>query len=101
MFQINYLHKNSFYYHNNINPICSNVCIPNLASSGEYVPVLVDHSDELPCRGVYYLHHGLQRRIRITVVHDKSSNLKWKDVKELVVGRIRYVAFLGYAKIYS
>ena len=62
-----------------------------VASSGEYVPVLVDHSDELPCRGVYYLHHGLQRRIRITLVHDKATNLKWKDVKELVVGRIRYV----------
>ena len=60
-----------------------------LASSGEYVPVLVDHCDELPCRGVYYLHHGLQRRIRITLVHDKSSSIKWKDVRELVVGRIR------------
>ena len=53
--------------------------------------MLVDHSDELPCRGVYYLHHGLQRRIRITLVHDKATNLKWKDVKELVVGRIRFV----------
>ena len=38
-----------------------------LASSGEYVPVMVDHSDDLPCRGVYFLHHGLQRRIRITI----------------------------------
>ena len=37
------------------------------ASSGEYVPVMVDHSDDLPCRGVYFLHHGLQRRIRITI----------------------------------
>ena len=38
-----------------------------VASSGEYVPVMVDHSDDLPCRGVYFLHHGLQRRIRITI----------------------------------
>ena len=60
------------------------------ASSGEYVPVLVDHSDELPCRGQYYLHHGLQRRIRITLVHTSTSDLKWKDVREVVVGRIRY-----------
>ena len=59
------------------------------ASSGEYVPVLVDHSDDLPCRGQYFLHHGLQRRIRITVVHDTSPDLRWKDVRELVVGRIR------------
>ncbi|XP_059085129.1 kinesin-like protein unc-104 isoform X3 [Tigriopus californicus] len=60
-----------------------------LASSGEYVPVLVDHSEELPCRGQYFLHHGLQRRIRITVVHDATHDLKWRDVRELVVGRIR------------
>ena len=60
-----------------------------LASSGEYVPVMVDHSDDLPCRGVYFLHHGLQRRIRITIVHDRTKDLKWKDVRELVVGRIR------------
>ena len=65
-------------------------CILNLAaSSGDYVPVLVDHSDELPCRGQYYLHHGLQRRIRITLVHTSTSDLKWKDVREVVVGRIR------------
>ena len=96
MFEINELQINLFvigYDYNNINTTRLNVRITNLASSGEYVPVLVDHSDELPCRGVYYLHHGLQRRIRVTVVHDKSSNLKWKDVKELVVGRIRYVTF--------
>ena len=61
----------------------------NTASSGEYVPVMVDHSDDLPCRGVYFLHHGLQRRIRITIVHDRTKDLKWKDVRELVVGRIR------------
>ena len=49
----------------------------------------MDHSDDLPCRGQYYLHHGLQRRIRITIVHDATHDLKWKDVRELVVGRIR------------
>ncbi len=59
------------------------------ASSGEYVPVLVDHGDELPCRGQFYLHHGLQRRIRITLAHDSTGDLRWKDVRELVVGRIR------------
>ena len=62
-----------------------------LASSGEYVPVMVDHCDDLPCRGVYFLHHGLQRRIRITIVHDRTRDLRWKDVRELVVGRIRLV----------
>ncbi len=63
--------------------------ILELASSGEYVPVLVDRSDDLPCRGMYYLHHGLQRRIRITLIHSTTRDLRWRDVKELVVGRIR------------
>ncbi len=51
--------------------------------------MLVDHSEELPCRGLFYLHHGLQRRIRITIVHDHNPDVRWKDVRELVVGRIR------------
>ena len=59
------------------------------ASSGEYVPVLVDHSDELACRGQFFLHHGLQRRIRLTIVHERVCELRWRDVRELVVGRIR------------
>merc|ERR1712155_255849 len=58
------------------------------ASSGEYVPVLVDHSEELACRGQFFLHHGLQRRIRLTIVHERAD-LRWRDVRELVVGRIR------------
>ncbi len=63
--------------------------ILELASSGEYVPVLVDHSEELACRGLFYLHHGLQRRIRLTIVHERARILKWSEVRELVVGRIR------------
>jgi len=63
--------------------------ILELASSGEYVPVLVDHSDELACRGQFFLHHGLQRRIRLTIVHERVGELRWRDVRELVVGRIR------------
>ena len=63
--------------------------ILELASSGEYVPVLVDHSSDLVCRGQYFLHHGLQRRIRLTVVHERAPELRWRDVRELVVGRIR------------
>ena len=62
--------------------------ILELASSGEYVPVLVDHSDDLACRGQFFLHHGLQRRIRLTIVHERAD-LRWRDVRELVVGRIR------------
>ncbi|KAF9788872.1 hypothetical protein SFRURICE_018448, partial [Spodoptera frugiperda] len=60
--------------------------ICELAPNGEYV---VEHSDELPCRGLFLLHQGIQRRIRITILHEPSQDLQWTDVRELVVGRIR------------
>ncbi|XP_063895123.1 kinesin-like protein unc-104 isoform X7 [Helicoverpa armigera] len=63
--------------------------ICELAPNGEYVPAVVEHSDELPCRGLYLLHQGIQRRIRITILHEPSQDLQWTDVRELVVGRIR------------
>ncbi|XP_026747761.1 kinesin-like protein unc-104 isoform X4 [Trichoplusia ni] len=63
--------------------------ICELAPSGEYVPAVVEHSDELPCRGLFLLHQGIQRRIRITILHEPSQDLQWTDVRELVVGRIR------------
>ncbi|ESP03560.1 hypothetical protein LOTGIDRAFT_224357 [Lottia gigantea] len=63
--------------------------ICELAPSGEYVPVAVDHSEELPCRGTFILHQGIQRRIRITIVHENNLDIQWTDVQELVTGRIR------------
>ncbi|XP_050098294.1 kinesin-like protein unc-104 isoform X4 [Anopheles aquasalis] len=63
--------------------------ICELAPNGEYVPAVVDHSDDLPCRGLFLLHQGIQRRIRITIVHEPTPEVKWKDIRELVVGRIR------------
>ncbi|XP_050665675.1 kinesin-like protein unc-104 isoform X2 [Leptidea sinapis] len=63
--------------------------ICELAPNGEYVPAVVEHSDELPCRGLFLLHQGIQRRIRITILHEPSSDLAWTDVRELVIGRIR------------
>ncbi|KRT82690.1 Kinesin, partial [Oryctes borbonicus] len=63
--------------------------ICELAPNGEYVPSVVEHSDDLPCRGLFLLHQGIQRRIRITIVHDQAAEIRWKDVRELVVGRIR------------
>ncbi|KPU76824.1 uncharacterized protein Dana_GF13447, isoform D [Drosophila ananassae] len=63
--------------------------ICELAPNGEYVPSVVEHSDDLPCRGLFLLHQGIQRRIRITIVHEPTAEVKWKDINELVVGRIR------------
>ncbi|KAG8189809.1 hypothetical protein JTE90_026115 [Oedothorax gibbosus] len=63
--------------------------ICELEPNGEYVPVVVDHNDDSPCRGTFLLHQGIQRRIRITLVHEPMVDFQWKDVRELVVGRIR------------
>lgn len=61
--------------------------ICELAPNGEYVPSVVEHSDDLPCRGLFLLHQGIQRRIRITIVHEPTPEIKWKDIRELVVGK--------------
>ncbi|XP_056018125.1 kinesin-like protein unc-104 isoform X3 [Ostrea edulis] len=65
--------------------------ICELAPNGEYVPCVVDHSDDQPCAGLFMLHQGIQRRLAITIMQEQSPeiDLIWKDVKELVVGRIR------------
>lgn len=47
----------------------------------------MEHSDDLPCRGLFLLHQGIQRRIRITIVHEPTPEAKWKDIRELVVGK--------------
>lgn len=63
--------------------------ICELAPNGEYIPVVVDHHDETPCRGTFLLHQGIQRRIRISIIHDADHSIHWKEIKELVVGRVR------------
>jgi kinesin family protein 1 len=49
----------------------------------------VDHSDGSPCQGTFLLHQGIQRRIAVTVVHENGPDLIWRDIRELVVGRVR------------
>ncbi|XP_037234512.1 kinesin-like protein KIF1B isoform X18 [Falco biarmicus] len=63
--------------------------ISELEPTGEYIPAIVDHTGGLPCQGTFLLHQGIQRRITVTIIHEKGSELHWKDVRELVVGRIR------------
>jgi kinesin family member 1 len=60
--------------------------IRELAPNGEYLPVVVDHNESLPCTGIFILHQGIQRRITVTIAHESGSELGWKDVKELLVG---------------
>uniref|UniRef100_UPI00398ECA6A kinesin-like protein KIF1A isoform X1 n=1 Tax=Pristiophorus japonicus TaxID=55135 RepID=UPI00398ECA6A len=63
--------------------------ICELEATGEYIPAVVDHRGGMPCHGTFLLHQGIQRRITVTIVHETGSDIRWKEVRELVVGRIR------------
>lgn len=62
--------------------------ICELGSSGEYIPVPVNHNDDQPVGGVFLLQQALQRRIRVTLICENGSELHWKRVNELVVGEL-------------
>ncbi|XP_037131090.1 kinesin-like protein KIF1A isoform X3 [Syngnathus acus] len=63
--------------------------ICELEASGDYIPAVVDHRGGMPCHGTYLLHQGIQRRITVTIAHENENDIEWKEVKELVIGRIR------------
>ncbi|XP_076198029.1 kinesin-like protein KIF1A isoform X3 [Aptenodytes patagonicus] len=63
--------------------------ICELEANGDYIPAVVDHRGGVPCHGTFLLHQGIQRRITVTLVHETGSLIRWKEVRELVVGRIR------------
>ena len=70
--------------------------ICELAPSGEYIPVTVDTDDESACRGTFLLQQGIQRRIRITLIHEYDVDVQWKQIRELVVGRVRSEAEVDF-----
>ncbi|XP_036376863.1 kinesin-like protein KIF1A isoform X2 [Megalops cyprinoides] len=63
--------------------------ICELEANGDYIPAVVDHRGGMPCHGTFLLHQGIQRRVTVTIVHETGSDIEWKEVRELVVGRIR------------
>ena len=81
--------------------------ICELANNGEYVPTIVDHASGLPTHGVFLLHQGIQRRIKITISQERGERererrraasalassylgeIQWRDCQELVIGRVR------------
>ncbi|XP_072246222.1 kinesin-like protein KIF1A isoform X8 [Leuresthes tenuis] len=63
--------------------------ICELEANGDYIPAVVDHRGGMPCHGTFLLHQGLQRRIAVTIVHESGGDMEWKDIRELVVGRLR------------
>ena len=56
--------------------------------SGDYKAVPVEHGPERS-RGMFLLHHGVQRKVALTITHESSAHLKWAEVCEVVVGRVR------------
>ncbi|XP_041647234.1 kinesin-like protein KIF1A isoform X18 [Cheilinus undulatus] len=63
--------------------------ICELEANGDYIPAVVDHRGGMPCHGTFLLHQGLQRRITVTIVHESGGDIEWRDIRELVVGRLR------------
>lgn len=63
--------------------------ICELEANGDYIPAVVDHRGGMPCHGTFLLHQGIQRRITVTIAHESGNDIEWKEVKELVIGRIR------------
>ncbi|XP_073810213.1 kinesin-like protein KIF1A isoform X14 [Danio rerio] len=63
--------------------------ICELEANGDYIPAVVDHRVGMPCHGTFMLHQGIQRRVTVTMVHETGRDIDWKEVRELVVGRIR------------
>ncbi|XP_034168499.2 kinesin-like protein KIF1A isoform X13 [Pangasianodon hypophthalmus] len=63
--------------------------ICELEANGDYIPAVVDHRGGMPCHGTFLLHQGIQRRVTVTIVHETGGDINWKEVRELVVGRIR------------
>uniref|UniRef100_A0A8C4E828 plus-end-directed kinesin ATPase n=1 Tax=Dicentrarchus labrax TaxID=13489 RepID=A0A8C4E828_DICLA len=63
--------------------------ICELEANGDYIPAVVDHRGGMPCHGTFLLHQGIQRRITVTIAHETGNDIEWKEVKELVIGRIR------------
>lgn len=47
----------------------------------------VDHGLGVPGSGTFLLHQGIQRRIGMTVM--TAGGMIWRDVRELVAGRVR------------
>ncbi|KAF8363756.1 unc-104 [Pristionchus pacificus] len=66
--------------------------ICELDSTGKYTSSIVDHAAPFekagPTDGVFLLHQGMQRRIKMTICHEKGD-VRWTKCQELVIGRVR------------
>lgn len=58
-------------------------------NSDAYNPVFVDRTEKESYKTAFLLHQGIQRKICVTLVHEDDPAIVWKQVREVVVGRIR------------
>ncbi|AAW41182.2 kinesin, putative [Cryptococcus deneoformans JEC21] len=72
--------------------ILATISILELASSGEYLPAEV-YDD------IFQLHQGLQRRLRIKLVHSSGKALPWEKLEHVSTGDIRLVDKSGAASV--
>ena len=70
--------------------------ICELAPTGEYIPVSVEVDEESACPGTFCLQQGIQRRIRMTLIHEYDVDVQWREIRELVVGRVRSEAEVDF-----
>ena len=54
------------------------------APSGGHVPAAVERYDELPTGGQFLLHRGIQRRLRVTGIRERSPETQWSDVRAVI-----------------
>ena len=61
-----------------------------LDAEGAYSPVPVKREGRsLLEPGVFSLAQGVQRRVRVKLVHPRSANISWKRVLDMTVGNVR------------
>lgn len=74
--------------------IFSRIQVTEISEDGTYQPVEVVQSSALD-PGTYQLHQGLQRRIVVNLTHTSGETLKWEDVTNMRIGRVRLIDAAG------
>jgi kinesin family protein 1 len=80
----------SEYHSEERHDVFAKIQILELTENGQYVPVEVLQSSALD-NGVYQLHQGLQRRVKIVLTHNLTEALPWDDFHGLRIGGIHLV----------
>ena len=60
--------------------------ICELSPSGQYTPASVNHTVEPELGGCFMLQQGVQRRLRITLIYEQGSEIRFTKVNEIVIG---------------